>query len=162
LSSSVERFVDLRHGVQEQRPFEQCGDMLVKDRDGNWSYQFAVTVDDMAQGVNLVIRGDDLLSSTGRQIQLARMLGRIEPPRFLHHGLVMKSATRKLSKADRDTSVSDLRAAGLSVDQVIGLAMHAAGLAPSGAPMARDAAEAVVADAYGGAVRQLMRPSKLA
>jgi len=162
LSPSIERFVDLRHGAQEQRPFEQCGDMLVKDRDGNWSYQFAVTVDDMEQGVNLVIRGDDLLSSTGRQIQLARMLGRIEPPRFLHHGLIMKSATQKLSKADRDTSVSDLRAAGVSIEQVIGRAMRAAGLAVSDAPMARAAAEAVVADAYGDAVRQLRRPSKLA
>ena len=76
LAESVERFDDLRHGPQEQRPGEQCGDMLVRDRDGNWTYQFAVTVDDMDQGVTLVIRGDDLLASTGRQIQLARLLGR--------------------------------------------------------------------------------------
>ena len=155
LSPSVERFVDLRHGVQEQRPFEQCGDMLVKDRDGNWSYQFAVTVDDMELGVNLVIRGDDLLSSTGRQIQVARMLGRIEPPRFLHHGLIMKSATQKLSKADRDTSVSDLRAAGLSVEQVIGRAMHAAGFTTSLVAISRRDAEALVADRYGDATRLL-------
>ena len=47
-----------------------------RDRDGNWTYQFAATVDDYVQGVTLVIRGDDLLASTGRQIQLARLLGR--------------------------------------------------------------------------------------
>jgi glutamyl-tRNA synthetase/glutamyl-Q tRNA(Asp) synthetase len=57
---SVERFVDLRHGPQEQRPAEQCGDLLIRDREGNWTYQFAVTVDDYVQGVTHVIRGDDL------------------------------------------------------------------------------------------------------
>ena len=42
LAPSTERFHDLRHGLLEQRPFEQCGDLLVRDRDGNWTYQFAV------------------------------------------------------------------------------------------------------------------------
>ena len=62
LEPSVERFVDLRLGPQEQRPSEQCGDLLVRDRDGNWTYQFAATVDDYVQGVTLVIRGVDLLA----------------------------------------------------------------------------------------------------
>src|SRR6266496_5686146 len=70
LEPSVERFVDLRHGSQEQRPSEQCGDLLIRDREGNWTYQFAATVDDDVQGVTHVIRGDDLLESTGRQLQL--------------------------------------------------------------------------------------------
>jgi glutamyl-Q tRNA(Asp) synthetase len=122
LAPSIERFVDLRHGPLEQRPSEQCGDLLVRDREGNWTYQFAVTVDDDAQAVTHVIRGDDLLSSTGRQLQLARLLGRSEPPQFLHHPLVMKTPTQKLSKADRDTSVRDLRAAGLRPEDVIGRA----------------------------------------
>lgn len=148
IDDTIERFVDLRHGLQEQRPFEQCGDLLLKDRDGNWTYQFAVTVDDMVQGVNLVIRGDDLLESTGRQILLARMLGRDEPPRFLHHGLIMKSATQKLSKADRDTSVRDMRAGGLTVQHVFGRTLHAAGLAASTAPLSRPDAESLVAGLY--------------
>src|SRR5436190_4986673 len=84
LEPSLERFVDLRHGLQEQQPSEQCGDLLVRDRDGQWTYQFAATVDDLVQGVTLVIRGDDLLASTGRQLQLARLLGRVEPAEFLH------------------------------------------------------------------------------
>jgi len=116
---SVERFVDLRHGPQEQRPSEQCGDLLIRDRDGNWTYQFAVTVDDYVQGVTHVVRGDDLLASTGRQLQLARLLGRREPPRFLHHALIMKSPTQKLSKSDGDTGVRDLRARGWTPAQVI-------------------------------------------
>ncbi len=143
-----EHFVDLRHGPQVQRPLEQCGDLLLVDRDGNWTYQFAVTVDDMVQGVNLVVRGDDLLASTGRQILLARMLGRAVPPRFLHHGLIMKSATQKLSKADRDTSVRDMRAAGLTPEDVVSRALYGAGFIEVEAPMSRLEAEALVARAY--------------
>jgi glutamyl/glutaminyl-tRNA synthetase len=128
LEPSIERFVDLRLGAQEQRPTEQCGDLLVRDREGNWTYQFAVTVDDHVQGVTHVIRGDDLLESTGRQLQLARLLGRREPPQFLHHPLIMKTATQKLSKSDGDTGVRDLRAHGWTPAQVIARARELARL----------------------------------
>jgi glutamyl-tRNA synthetase/glutamyl-Q tRNA(Asp) synthetase len=128
LEPAVERFDDWLHGPQEQRPLEQCGDLLVRDRDGNWAYQFAAVVDDWMQGVTLVIRGDDLLASTGRQIQLARLLGRAAPPSFLHHPLVMKSPTQKLSKSDGDTGIRDLRAKGWSAERVIGQAAALAGL----------------------------------
>ena len=128
LEPTVERFDDWRHGPQEQRPFEQCGDLLVRDREGNWTYQFAAVVDDCLQGVTLVIRGDDLLASTGRQIQLARLVGRSDPPSFLHHPLVMKSPTQKLSKSDGDTGIRDLRAKGWSAEEVIGQAAALAGL----------------------------------
>jgi glutamyl-Q tRNA(Asp) synthetase len=122
LPPSVERFTDLRLGPQEQRPCEQCGDLLAKDREGNWTYQFAATVDDDVQGVTLVIRGEDLLSSTGRQLQLARLLGRAVPPGFLHHPLVMKSATQKLSKSDGDTGIRELRERGWTPGDVVGYA----------------------------------------
>lgn len=122
LAPSVERFVDRVHGPQEQRPCEQCGDILVRDRLGNWTYQFCAVVDDINQAITLVIRGDDLLSSTGRQIQLARLLGRAAPPEFLHHRLVMKTATQKLSKSEGGTGIRDLRAAGLGPAEVIHLA----------------------------------------
>jgi len=128
LEPSVERFVDLRHGPQEQRPSEQCGDLLIRDREGNWTYQFAATVDDDVQGVTHVIRGDDLLQSTGRHVQLARLLGRKEPPQFLHHPLIMKTATQKLSKSDGDTGVRDLRAQGWTPAQVIARARELARL----------------------------------
>jgi glutamyl-Q tRNA(Asp) synthetase len=125
LEPSTERFVDMRLGPQEQQPWQQCGDLLVRDRDGQWTYQFAAAVDDDSQGVTLVIRGEDLLPSTGRQIQLARLLGRPEPPAFLHHPLLMKTPVQKLSKSDGDTGVRDLRARGWTPSQVIG---HAAAL----------------------------------
>jgi glutamyl-tRNA synthetase/glutamyl-Q tRNA(Asp) synthetase len=128
LDDTVERFVDLRHGPQQQQPSAQCGDLLVKDRDGNWTYQFAATVDDFVQAVTLVVRGDDLLASTGRQIQLARLLGRGEPPQFLHHPLIMKSPGQKLSKSDGDSGIRELRAKGWTPRQVI---EHATSLADS-------------------------------
>jgi glutamyl-tRNA synthetase/glutamyl-Q tRNA(Asp) synthetase len=128
LEPHVERFDDWRHGWQEQRPSDQCGDLLARDRDGNWTYQFAAAVDDLRQGITLVVRGDDLLSSTGRQIQLARLLGRVEPPAFLHHPLIMKSPTQKLSKSDGDTGVRELRASGWSAERVIGQAAALVGL----------------------------------
>ena len=123
LEPTVEHFDDLRLGPQTQQPSLQCGDLVARDREGNWTYQFAVVVDDWQQGVNLVVRGEDLLDSTGRQIQLARLLGRAEPPRFLHHRLLMKSPAQKLSKSDGDTGVRDLRAKGLTPEQVKNLAL---------------------------------------
>ena len=119
LAPSVERFDDLLRGPQEQRPFEQCGDLLVRDRHGHWTYQFAAAVDDHVQGVTLVIRGEDLLASTGRQVQLARLLGRAEPLTFLHHPLVMKTPAQKLSKSSGDTGVRELRDRGWTSEQVI-------------------------------------------
>jgi glutamyl-tRNA synthetase/glutamyl-Q tRNA(Asp) synthetase len=150
LAASVERFVDLRHGRQEQHPSEQCGDLLARDRDGNWTYQFAATVDDLEQDVTLVIRGDDLLPSTGRQIQLARMLGRAQPPSFLHHPLIMKSADQKLSKSDGDTGVRELRARGWSAGDVIGHAAALVGLIDEAKPIEARAVEAVIQPLPGG------------
>jgi glutamyl-tRNA synthetase/glutamyl-Q tRNA(Asp) synthetase len=119
LDPGEERFDDLLQGHQAQDPFAQSGDLLVRDRLGNWTYQFAVVVDDIAQEITHVIRGMDLLPSTGRQIALARLLGRTTPLRFAHHPLVMKTATEKLSKSDGDSGVRDLRAAGWSAADVL-------------------------------------------
>jgi glutamyl-tRNA synthetase/glutamyl-Q tRNA(Asp) synthetase len=122
MEPGVERFTDLALGPQEQDPALQCGDFLIRDRNGNWTYQFCVTVDDLDQGVTLVVRGEDLLASTGRQIRLSRLLGRATPPEFLHHALIRKPGGAKLSKSDGDTGVRELRAAGRSAAEVIALA----------------------------------------
>ena len=119
LDDTLQRFDDALLGPQAQRPATQCGDMLIRDRLGNWTYQFAVTVDDLWQGVDLVIRGVDLLDSTGRQIQLARLLGRREPATYMHHPLIMKARDQKLSKSDRDTGIQSLAAAGWTRDRIL-------------------------------------------
>ena len=152
-----ERVEDLRHGVVRQTPAEQCGDLLLRDRDGSWTYQYAVTVDDLAQGVTLVVRGDDLLTSTGRQVQLARLLGRRTPPRFFHHPLVMKSALQKLSKADQDTSLQSLRAAGLTPEAVIAEALHAVLGGVRWRTLTAAQAGTLVAEAFPDAVAEVTR-----
>jgi glutamyl-Q tRNA(Asp) synthetase len=119
-----EIFDDLQLGPQRQNPAEQCGDVLLRDRHGNWTYQFAVTVDDWRQDVDMVIRGIDLLASTGRQIRIARLLGRAHPPQFLHHRLIMKTPDQKLSKSDGDTGVRDLRERGWTPTEVIEAALR--------------------------------------
>jgi len=118
IEPGIERFVDDRLGPQEQDPSGQCGDVLIRDRLGNWTYQFAVSVDDYRQGIDLVVRGVDLLPSTGRQIRLARLLGRERPAIFRHHPLIMKSAGQKLSKSDGDSGIRDLRACAWSPGRV--------------------------------------------
>jgi glutamyl/glutaminyl-tRNA synthetase len=118
MDPGVETFVDGIVGPQEQDPSKQCGDLLIRDRLGNWTYQFAAAVDDFRQGIDLVIRGEDLLPSTGRQIRLARLLGRERPAEFRHHPLIMKSPDQKLSKSDGDTGIRDLRAQGWTPEQV--------------------------------------------
>jgi glutamyl-Q tRNA(Asp) synthetase len=119
IEPGVEEFADARLGLQRQNAAEQCGDVLLRDRHGNWTYQFAVTVDDWRQNIDYVVRGMDLLPSTGRQIRIARLLGRATPATFFHHPLIMKSVGQKLSKSDRDTGVRDLRACGWSSRDVI-------------------------------------------
>jgi len=146
LDEQPESFTDGALGELVQTPAEQCGDLLLRDRDGNWTYQFAVTVDDMNDGVNLVVRGMDLLSSTGRQIKLARMLGRTEPSHFFHHPLIIRPDGEKLSKSSGDTGVRELRAAGVDAPAVIGLAAAAVGLIERGARVALDAVSELVGD----------------
>lgn len=117
LSPGLETFEDAVQGPQSQDPHEQVGDLLLRDREGNWTYQFAVTVDDIEQGVNLIIRGEDLLPSTGRQLRLARLLGRQSQPQFHHHPVLRDPSGQKLSKRDHSTTLRELRSSGLSREE---------------------------------------------
>lgn len=136
LPAASETFNDARLGEFAQVPARQCGDLLLRDRLGNWTYQLAVVVDDLRHEVDLVIRGEDLLSSTGRQIMLGRMLGRERAPVFLHHPLIMKGSGAKLSKSSGDTGVRELRAAGATRERVLGEAAWRTGLMDRPEPIA--------------------------
>ncbi|HEV8197942.1 MAG TPA: glutamate--tRNA ligase family protein [Gemmatimonadales bacterium] len=138
LGDEAVEFDDLRLGPQRQVPAQQCGDLLLRDAHGNWTYQLCVAVDDTRQGVHLVIRGEDLLASTGRQIMLAARLGRKEPPRFLHHPLIHDPEGRKLSKRDGSTGVRELRASGTTPEAVLGEAAFRTGLSDEPRPIAPD------------------------
>lgn len=130
-----EVFQDILLGPQRQDPPAQCGDLTLKDARGDWTYQFAVTVDDLESRVDLIIRGADILESTGRQLRLGRLLGRTAPPLLLHHDLVIGADGRKLSKRDGSRGIRELRRRGRSPQQVLGLAARAAGLLPRARPL---------------------------
>ena len=132
IDPGVEVFDDGLLGPQEQDPSSQCGDLLLRDRLGNWTYQCVAAIDDAVQGITLVVRGQDLLTSTGRQIRLARLIGRPAPAVFVHHPLIMKTATQKLSKSDGDSGVRDLKASGWSASDVVSRARELARLTPFG------------------------------
>jgi glutamyl-tRNA synthetase/glutamyl-Q tRNA(Asp) synthetase len=151
IEPGIEQARDLLLGTVRQSPADQCGDLLIKDRDGHWTYQFAATVDDFHQRVTLVVRGADLLSSTGRQVQLGTLLRRagcgdhhdsngVEyppwPPCYLHHSLLLDETGAKLSKSTGATGVRHLRATGVTPEEVIGRAAAAVGLLDAPAPVA--------------------------
>ncbi|GIX31911.1 MAG: glutamyl-Q tRNA(Asp) synthetase [Porticoccaceae bacterium] len=109
-------FDDLYQGPQRGRPADPGGDFVVRRRDGLFSYQLAVVVDDLDQGVTHVVRGADLLESTPRQLWLFRLLG-AEPPRYGHVAVAVNRFGQKLSKQnhapslDRAPPAANLRAA---------------------------------------------------
>ena len=88
---------DRRLGEQTQDVAQEVGDFVLRRADGLWAYQLAVVVDDAAQGVSDVVRGEDLADNTARQILLQRALG-LPTPRYLHTPLVLGANGEKLSK----------------------------------------------------------------
>lgn len=93
----VIEFDDIVLGRVRENLARETGDFVIKRADGLHAYQLAVVVDDLAQGVNQVVRGSDLLSSTARQIALIRALGGTQP-RYAHLPLVTDTSGEKLSK----------------------------------------------------------------
>jgi glutamyl/glutaminyl-tRNA synthetase len=110
------------------RPVAAAGDPLVRDRLGNRTYHLCVVVDDARHGVDLVIRGQDLLDATPLQLRLAAALGRPIPPAHLHHPLALRPDGSKLSKAAGDTAVGALLDAGARPADLLGLAASLVGL----------------------------------
>lgn len=121
-------FDDERFGKIEQRPYQQCGDLLLRDNKGNWTYHYASAVDDFLQGINLIIRGEDLLDSTARQIQLFRMMGRSDVPVYFHHPLLYEKNGEKLSKQTFSKSIDSMRKKGSDPGWILGEAAYLGGL----------------------------------
>ena len=126
-------FSDGHYGTHTVDLTTQCGDFIVRRKDGAWAYQLAVVVDDALMGINEVVRGRDLLLSSPQQIYLARQLG-FTPPRFTHLPLLCNSAGQRLSKRDRSLDMESLRA-HYSPQQIIGMLAHAAGLQTDDSPI---------------------------
>jgi glutamyl-tRNA synthetase len=107
-------------GLVSMNLHEIGGDFVVWRSDDSPAYQLAVVVDDAAQGVTEVIRGDDLVPSTPRQLLLYRALG-LTPPRFIHVPLVVGPDGRRLAKRHGDTHLATLREAGVAAESLLGL-----------------------------------------
>jgi len=105
------------------------GDFVVWKSAGTPAYQLAVVIDDAALGVTEVIRGDDLVPSTPRQLLLYDALG-LRPPQFSHVPLVVGADGRRLAKRHGDTRLSTLRAAGVAPEAVLGLLAWSCGWIP--------------------------------
>lgn len=110
------------------------GDFVVWKTVGTPAYQLAVVVDDAEMGVTEVVRGDDLIPSTPRQLLLYRALG-FAPPRFAHVPLVVGADGRRLAKRHGDTRLSALRAAGVSAEKLVGLLAWSCGWQAAAEPV---------------------------
>ena len=121
------RIDDLFLGMLTQRPQRDLGDVAVRDGMRQWTYQFCVAVDDLHDGVNLIIRGEDLLPSSGTQWLLARMLGRVAPALTVHHPLLAGPDGKKLGKRDRSETVRAMRERGMTAAEVREMAVGSSG-----------------------------------
>lgn len=129
-------FQDLVAGPQRFDVHAEVGDFpitrfaVASEENLPAAYQLACVVDDHAMGVDLVVRGDDLLSSTPRQLLLYRALG-LMPPRFAHVPLVVGPDGKRLAKRHGESRIAQFRAAGVRPEEVVGWAAFTCGLLPA-------------------------------
>lgn len=120
-------------GPLDQDVDAQVGDFVLKRADGMWAYQMAVSVDDLAQGITCVVRGDDLARSTARQLLLRRLLDpSSEPLDTLHVPLMLDADGRRMAKRAGSTTVAEHREAGVRPEALIGQLAASLELVPQG------------------------------
>jgi glutamyl-tRNA synthetase len=132
-ASTLPAFDDRLLGRVEPLP-QHGGDFVVWKNTGTPAYQLAVVVDDAEQGVTEVIRGDDLVPSTPRQLALYHALG-LTPPSFAHVPLVVGPDGRRLAKRHGDTRLSTLREHGVKPEALVGLLAWSCGWIPEPRPI---------------------------
>jgi glutamyl-tRNA synthetase len=120
-----------RDGVHGEVREAAVDDFVLRRADGIAAYQLAVVVDDAAMQVTDVVRGDDLLHSTARQLALYQAVAR-PPPRFAHVPLLLANGGERLAKRTRPVSIADLRAAGVPAETIVGALAASAHLCPPG------------------------------
>ena len=123
---------DRHYGLYQENLARDCGDFILRRSDGLFGYQLAVVVDDALSGVNEIVRGHDILSSTPRQIYLQRLLG-FETPEYAHIPLLEDAQGRRLAKRDGDTDLTAL-AKRFSREEILGMLACSAGLLDENRP----------------------------
>jgi glutamyl-tRNA synthetase len=129
VGSRSPEFIDGYRGPTRFNWRQLGGDFVVWKSAGTPAYQLAVVVDDAAFGITEVVRGDDLVPSTPRQLLLYEALG-LRPPRFIHVPLVVGPDGRRLAKRHGDTRLAALRAAGVKPESLLGLLAWSCGWLP--------------------------------
>jgi glutamyl-tRNA synthetase len=153
----VVAFDDEVAGRVTQNLAREVGDFVLRRGDGVFAYQLAVVVDDLAMAISDVVRGADLLSSTPRQIWLARRLGGA-PPRYAHVPLVVAADGSRLEKRTHGARVRELRERGFAAEDVVGELALGLGLAASPEPVT---ALALAAAGAGGAIPWATAPWRI-
>ncbi len=127
-------FVDREAGPQRFDILEEIGDFVLRRADGEWAYQLAVVVDDLAMGITEEVRGEDLLVSTGAQLLLYAALG-AAPPVFAHVPLLLDEDGQRMAKRRGSQTLSALREAGASPEALVGRLAHSMGWVETPAPL---------------------------
>lgn len=152
IPNKVIEWHDYRLGLFKENPARQCGDFPIQDRDGFWTYQFAVCIDDLEQGITHIVRGEDIRNSTARQIILSETISSVcatsstvkmpvyHRPFYLHHGLIVDASGKKLSKRELAHSIRQDKEAGITPEELIGRVLHKAGLQDCARPTPLDEA----------------------
>lgn len=133
-SREMVTFSDRLCGAISERVSETLGDIIVRRSDGVVAYNLAVVVDDALMGVTQVVRGADLLGVTAAQRALALALGYEPPHDYAHVPLATDEAGARLAKRDAAAGLEDLRARGVTPEQVVGALAASVGLWPAGEP----------------------------
>lgn len=122
-------FRDGVQGLYHENLAHDCGDFIIRRSDGVYAYQLAVVTDDAEAGVTQIVRGQDLLSSTPRQLYLQELLG-LPAPDYYHVPLLTAPDGRRLSKRERDLDLGALREE-LTPEALVGRLAYFAGLRPT-------------------------------
>jgi glutamyl-tRNA synthetase len=131
-------FQDAFAGRHEHDMQGTTGDFLVATKEGLPSYQLAVVIDDARQNITHIVRGDDLLASTHRQLLLHERLGLTPPAEYIHLPLVIGLDGRRLAKRHGDTRISYYRNQGVVRERILGLLAEWSGLGPRCPMTAKD------------------------
>jgi len=133
-TNKVREFTDEVTGQQKCNVATELGDFVIAKADDSPAYQLAVVIDDRSMGVTEVLRGDDLLPSAFRQLELFEFFA-WPPPQFAHVPLVIGPDGRRLAKRHGDTRLATLRAADVSAERLIGLLAASCSLIPKPEPV---------------------------